>query len=216
MRHDAYFFFAEDLLQMPPAMVEVGAFNGEHYRRLHQAYQGTVVAYEASTANFLTLQKAIGDTPIIAHNQAVTGKPGEVASYEFRNRPESNSVMARELEVECVYSVEAVDLTGVLAANQLERIDVLFSNGEGGELGLLEEILAKPDLWARFGPMCISFHPQIYGQRTGNRMLDRLAPRAEIIKDVDNDWPCHLFINRDLLTQACTAAATIATHEPPP
>lgn len=145
VRHEAYFFFAEDRLQIPPVMV---------------------------------------------------------AFYEFRNRPESNSVVAREHEVERAYAVEAVDLTGVLATNQLQRIDVLFSNCEGGELGLLEEILAKPDLSARLGQMCISFHPQIYRQRTVNRMLDRLASRAEIIKDVDNDWPSHLFINRDLLTPA--------------
>lgn len=50
VRHDADFFFAADLLQMPPVMVEVAAFNSEHCRRLHQAYQDAVVAYEATTA----------------------------------------------------------------------------------------------------------------------------------------------------------------------
>lgn len=195
-RLDPYLFFAEDLLRQPPITVEVGSFTGRHCRLIYEAYHGTVIVYEAGRATFATLKKALGSHPIIAHNKAVTGRVGTATFYEYRDLPAANSIFDRQHKSGQAYAVDTVGIERILEENEIPHIDALFSNSEGAELGMLEEMIAKPHVWRSVRQMCISFHKQIYGTEPIDDILRRMAPRAEIIVDDQAPWPCHLFINR--------------------
>jgi len=60
-------------------------------------------------------------------------------------------------------------------------------------------VLSKPDLRDRLGQLCISFHGgRIYPQA---RTLDAIEKMSEffVVTTEENAWPCHLFVNKDLL-----------------
>ncbi len=195
-RQDPYLFYAADLLPDRPVLVEIGSITGEHVRRLREHFRSTVVVYEASPTNYARLSAAIEGTGVVAHQAAVTGEDGEVTFYEFEGRPSSNSILRRrKMDVAGQFTVRSVSVETVLAENDLDRIDVLFSNCEGAELSILDELIAKPALWQRIGQACISFHERIYGQRAVRRRLKAMLPFARIIKDTQSKWPCHLLIN---------------------
>lgn len=204
-RFDSYLFFAEDVIRPKPVMIEIGSFSGVHSRKLYEHYGSTIIVYEAGRENYKSLRSALGDLPVITRNQAVTGQNGEVTFYEFKNGPSANSTYRRWYErfryrgygLKQRYVVPAVSLEQVFIDNSIDHIDVLFSNCEGGELGMIEEIIAKPTVWARMTQFCVSFHPHIYGRRRMNAMLREMSKVAEIVYDAESRWPCHLLINRN-------------------
>jgi FkbM family methyltransferase len=197
-RLDPYFFFAEDVLAHEPVLVEIGSYTGDFARRLYETYKSRVIVYEAGAENYQKLTAALAGLPIVTHHEAVTGTDGTVTFYEFPGKPDSNSVLRRSKKkaVPVPGTVASTSVERMFVDNRIDRIDALFTNCEGGELGILDEMLAKPDVWRRVRQTCVSFHPQIYGPGRVRRLLRRMEPLAEIIKDTESKWPCHLFINR--------------------
>ena len=204
-RCDDYLFYARNLLPERPTIVEIGSFSGLHASTLYGRFGGRIIVYEASERNFASLVDALGGLPITTRRAAVTGADGDVELFEFADKPSSASIYSRherdkKQKLERRYSVRAVSIESIFSENNLDRIDILFSNCEGAELGLLKELASKPWLQDKLPQMCISFHGgRIYDQSEADALFERFAETHLIIED-DSKWPCHLFLHRSILS----------------
>ena len=204
-RCDAYLFYAKNLVPEQPTIVEIGSFSGTHASNLYRRLGGHIIVYEASERNFAALAEALQGLPITTKRAAVTGTDGDVELFEFVDKPSSTSIYSRhELDkkqkLERRYRVKGVSIESVLRDNNIDRIDILFSNCEGAEVGILNELTSKPWLHPKLLQMCISFHGgRIYDQREADALLDRFRESHLIIED-DSKWPCHLFLHRSVLS----------------
>lgn len=203
-RCDEYLFYARNFVPPRPTIVEVGSFSGVHASKLYQRLGGQIIVYEASERNFASLVAALQGLPITPRRAAVTGTDGEVDLFEFKDKPSSTSIYSRHERDErqklaqC-YKVRAVSIESVLSENEIDHIDILFSNCEGAELGIMNEVASKPWLQDKLPQMCISFHGgRIYDQSEADALVSRFLQSHLIIED-DSKWPCHLFLHRSIL-----------------
>jgi len=204
-RCDTYMYFAKNILPNKPVIVEVGSIRCAHGVKLCCRFNNKLymIVYEAGLENSVSMIEVAKKSglPITASRAAVTGKDGEVEFFEFIEHS-SNSVYPRhQLEgrhLRRISKVRSVSLETILTENDHDRIDLLFLNCEGGELGILEEVLSKPSLRTKLGQLCVSFHgDRIYPQ---SKTIDMVARMSEffVVVEEQNDWPCHLFVNKDL------------------
>lgn len=216
-REDKYMYYAANMLPDNPTIVEVGSIHGAHSIKLcnrfykDYRYGLTMIAYEAGKENFETLCQGISHVfpgsggvfyrPVTPHRAAVTGSDGEVEFFEFAE-VSSNSIYPRHIgegrRLRRTSKVRSVSLETIMAENKCPSIDLLFLNCEGGEVGVLKEVLAKPELRARMGQLCVSFHGgRIYPQGETVSLVEQMSEFFWVVEE-QNDWPCHLFINREL------------------
>jgi FkbM family methyltransferase len=213
-RCDTYMYFTPDTLPDRPNIVEVGSIHGAHGIKLCKKFNNnlTMIAYEAGQENYKSLCRGLSpfsishsggccQPRIVAHNAAVTGRDGEVEFFEFKEIS-SNSIFPRHVNegrnLKCVNLIKSVSLETVLKDNHLDRLDLLFLNCEGAELGILNEVLLKPLLRNRLGQLCVSFHGnRIYPQEKTDEMVQMMSEFFWVVEE-QNDWPCHLFVNKGL------------------
>jgi FkbM family methyltransferase len=217
-RCDTYMYFASNMLPDRPTIVEVGSIHGAHSVKLCDKfnrdgeYRLTMIAYEAGKENYETLCQGIRRVfpgsggvfyrPVISHRAAVTGSDGDVDFYEFEEIS-SNSIYQRHIaegrRLRRTSKVKSVSLDTVIAENKCSGIDLLFLNCEGAELGILREVLEKPQLRDRLGQLCVSFHGgRIYPQKETVDMVEKMSEFFWVVEE-KNDWPCHLFVNKNLV-----------------
>ena len=210
-RCDTYMYFASNMLPESPTIVEVGSIHGAHGIKLCDKFCNDliVIAYEAGKENFSTLldgilqeyKTAVSGIPIITRNAAVTGTDGEVEFFEFKEIS-SNSIYPRHTgegrNLRRTSKVRSVSIDTIMQENLCDRIDLLFLNCEGAELGVLEEVLTNASVRDRIGQLCVSFHGgRIYPQKSTLKMVERMSEFFWVVEEV-NDWPCHLFVNKSL------------------
>lgn len=217
-RCDTYMYFASNMLPENPVIVEVGSIHGAHSLKLEQKFYGdlTMIAYEAGQENYESLCKGINDGLIhcqpgtsgglwrpgtVSHRAAVTGTDGEVEFFEFEE-VSSNSIYPRHTgegrHLRRTSKVRSVSINTIMQENNCPRIDLLFLNCEGAELGVLEEVLSDVAVRDRIGQLCVSFHGgRIYSQDTTVDMVKRMSEFFWVTEE-QNDWPCHLFVNKGL------------------
>jgi len=204
-RCDTYMYFAANMLPVNPVIVEVGSIHGAHGIKLCKRFKNelTMVAYEAGIENNANLIRGVEDScaSIKTHRAAVTGSDGMVEFFEFAEIS-SNSIYPRHTgegrNLKRASNMRSVSIETIMAENDCSRIDLLFLNCEGAELGILEEVLAKPDLRNRMGQLCVSFHGgRIYPQEDTLSMVERMSEFFWVVEE-KNDWPCHLFVNKGL------------------
>jgi FkbM family methyltransferase len=193
------------MLPIDPVIVEVGSIRGAHGVKLCKKFDNklTMIAYEAGHENYESLAEGVqlSSAPITAHRAAVTGSDGDVEFFEFAEIS-SNSIYPRHRgegrNLRRTSKVRSVSLETIIKDNDCEQIDLLFLNCEGAELGILEEVLSKPGLRDRLGQLCVSFHGgRIYPECDTKDMVKKISDFFWVVKE-DNDWPCHLFVNKDL------------------
>jgi len=202
-RCDTYMYFASNVLPDMPIIVEVGSIHGAHGIKLCKKFDDNLrmIAYEAGNENYKTLCAGVNSTSIVPNRAAVTGSDGVVEFYEFEEIS-SNSIYPRHegegRHLRRTSSVRSVSINTILEENECDRIDLLFLNCEGAELGVLEEVLGNPGLRDRIGQLCVSFHGgRIYPQEETLDMVKRMSEFFWVTEE-QNDWPCHLFVNKNL------------------
>lgn len=205
-RCDKYMYFASNMLPSHPIIVEVGSIHGAHGIKLCKRFNNklTMVAYEAGAENYATLVKGVelAKAPILPCHAAVTGSDGEVEFFEFEEIS-SNSIYPRHTgegrHLRRTSKIASVSLDSITSiAGCCPYIDLLFLNCEGAELGILEEVLTKRDLRDKLGQLCVSFHGgRIYDQKETLQIVRRMSDFFWVVEE-QNDWPCHLFVNKSL------------------
>ncbi len=204
-RCDTYMYFAANMLPNNPVIVEVGSIHGAHGIKLCKKFSNNLImiAYEAGMENHVSLVLGVdlAGAPIIPRRAVVTGSDGMVDFFEFAEES-SNSVYPRHIKegrrLRRTSNIRSVSLETVLQENNCNRIDLLFLNCEGAELGILREVLAKPALRDRLGQLCVSFHGgRIYPQKETVDMVKKMSEYFWVVEE-KNDWPCHLFVNKGL------------------
>ena len=196
-RCDPYLFFARDILPSHPVMVEVGSFRALHAKALYDSFHARVIVYEASAENYANLLTEVSELPIEARHAAVTGTDGEIDFFEFTERS-SHSIFPRHRgerrTLKRRTKVRSISIEQVLGENELDRIDVLFCNCEGSELGIINEVLSKPRLCDRLSQLCVSFHGgRVYSRSKTRKLVERLSRDYLVIKDPCK-WGCYLFV----------------------
>jgi len=212
-RCDTYMYFASNMLPERPTIVEVGSIHGAHGNKLRRRFNDdlTMIAYEAGLENYDSLclgmpipvphSGGCHQPRIAVHRAAVTGIDGEVEFFEFEEIS-SNSVYPRHTgegrHLRRTSKVRSVSVKTIMQENGCDRIDLLFLNCEGAELGVLEEVLTDPSVRDRIGQLCVSFHGgRVYPQDETVEMVKRMSEFFWVTEE-QNDWPCHLFVNKGL------------------
>jgi len=202
-RCDPYMYFTSDVLPDNPVIVEVGSIHGAHGIKLCKKFNNklTMIAYEAGKENYDSLVDgvALAGAPILTRRAAVTGSDSIVDFFEFQEES-SNSIYPRHQgegrRLRHTSPVRSVSLTTIIRENNCSRIDLLFLNCEGAELGILEEVVAKPELRDKLGQLCVSFHGgRIYPQNETVKMVQKMSEFFWVVEE-QNDWPCHLFVSK--------------------
>lgn len=202
-RCDTYMYFASNMLPNNPIIVEVGSIHGAHGIKLCHRFNNAIkmIAYEAGQENYdsLVLGIARAGAPITAHRAVVTGFDGTIDFYEFAEES-SNSVYPRHNgEGRCLRrtsNIKAVSLNTIMKENDCRQIDLLFLNCEGAELGILNEVMINPYLRNKLGQICVSFHGgRIYPQEDTIESVRKMSEFFWVVEE-QNDWPCHLFVNK--------------------
>lgn len=202
-RCNRYLFFAENVLPKKPIFIDVGSRTGIHAIALLEKFKSLIIVYEACAKNYHTLCQAVSGSTIVTHQSAVTGKDGEIDFFRFASAS-SNSIYPRHqkevgMKLQQQTKVKSVSIESILTANDLSHIDILFCNCEGAELGIINEILSKPHLRNRLGQLCISFHGErIYPQAQTVNAIEKMSVYFLVITE-NNDYPCHLFVNKNLV-----------------
>jgi len=202
-RCDTYMYFASNMLPDNPVIVEVGSIHGAHGIKLCKKFNNelTMIAYEAGQENNASLVAGITNAgaPIVAHRSVVTGSDGTAEFYEFVEES-SNSIYPRHQgegrRLRRTSNIRSVSLSTIIEENDCSRIDLLFLNCEGAEIGILKEVLRRPELRDRLGQLCVSFHGgRIYPQQETEEMVRKMSEFFWVVEE-QNDWPCHLFVNK--------------------
>jgi FkbM family methyltransferase len=209
-REDKYMYFASNILPDDPIIVEVGSINGAHGIKLCKKFDNrlTMIECEAGRRNYETLKAQVslaGESRerISVVNSAITGLDGSTDFFEFEEISSNSTYPRHETEGRHLRErrkVETLSLTTLMQRNNCDRIDLLFLNCEGSELGILEEVLTKPELRNKIGQLCVSFHGgRIYPPEETIIMVQKMSDFFWVIEE-KNDWPCHLFVNKSLKT----------------
>lgn len=207
-RCNRYLFFAKGILPSEPVFVDIGSRTGIHAIALSEKFNSKVIVYEAHEENYHLLNKKVSESRIITHQLAVTGKDGETDFFEFPGGC-SNSIYPRHkqemgpdrasMKLIQKSKVKSTSVESILEMNDISRIDVLFCNCEGAELGIINEVLSKFDLRHRIGQLCISFHGgRIYPQTQTVDAIEKMSAYF-LVTTEKNDYPCHLFVNKNLV-----------------
>ena len=204
-RCDTYMYFSSNMLPDNPVIVEVGSIHGAHGIKLCKKLENqlAMIAYEAGQENHASLVAGIkkAGAPITPHRAVVTGSDGTAEFYEFVEES-SNSIYPRHQgegrRLRRTSKIRSVSLNTIMDENGCPRIDLLFLNCEGAELDILKEVLANPALRDRLGQLCVSFHGgRIYPQDATVEMVRKMSEFFWVVEE-QNDWPCHLFVNKGL------------------
>lgn len=208
-RCDTYMYFAVNQLPKNPTIVEVGSVHGAHGIKLCHKFNHelTMIAYEAGRENYASLVEGIkiAGSKMIPQRAAVTGKDGEVEFFEFEEIS-SNSIYPRHTgegrKLRRTSTLSSVSLETIIDTNNCAKIDLLFLNCEGAEIGILTEVLDKPALRDKIGQLCVSFHGgRIYPAADTLSIVKKMSEFFWVVEE-HNDWPCHLFVNKKSLN--CT------------
>lgn len=209
-RCNRYLFFAKDVLPSEPIFVDIGSRTGIHALTLSKKFRSKIIVYEAYEENYRLLNQEVCGSTIITHQLAVTGKDGETDFFAFPGGC-SNSIYPRHIQEAGLnrthmkliqkVKVKSTSVESILETNNIPHIDVLFCNCEGAELGIINEVVSKPDLRNKIGQICISFHGgRIYPQTQTIDAIERMSEFFLMITET-NDWPCHLFVNKNIVSR---------------
>lgn len=209
-RCNRYLFFAKGVLPSEPIFVDIGSRTGIHALALAKKFKSKIIVYEAYEENYHLLQQAVSGSAIITHQLAVTGEDGEADFFAFPGGC-SHSIYPRHVQeigpdrrnmklIEKV-KVKSTSVESILKTNNIPRIDVLFCNCEGAELGIINEVINNPSLRHKIGQLCVSFHgARIYPQ---TQTIDAIKKMSEffLMTTENNAWPCHLFVNKNVISK---------------
>ncbi len=198
----------KEFYHQEPIFVDIGSRTGIHAIALCKKFTSKVIVYEAQEENYRLLNQAVYGSTIITHQLAVTGKDGETDFFEFPGGC-SNSIYPRHtqeigldrasMKLIQKVKVRSTSVESILKTNNIPRIDVLFCNCEGAELGIIDEVVSKHDLRHKIGQLCISFHGgRIYPQTQTIDAIKRMSEFFLMTTEI-NDWPCHLFVNKNMI-----------------
>jgi FkbM family methyltransferase len=196
---DEFHFVNESILPENPSLVKVGVVGqGDIAAFQNLREKSFCIGYEPDDRNF---QKEINKNLFDRLYQMAVGIDGEVTLHRFRNTV-SNSVFARHTyDANCKLvdsvQVKSVSIKTVLKDNDLETLDVLILNCEGGELPILSDLVDK-SIRDRIGQICVSFHdPRIYPSSEKNKIMDSLCEFYHIVMGKPNSYiPDYLLIRK--------------------
>lgn len=191
-----YHVINQELLGDKPSLVKVGVVGTGDLDRFKELYpKGDVIAYEADPDNFNKY-----NTGKYKFHQKAVGNGGYMEFYKYSNIV-SHSTFPRHLkDANCrlvdTITVKSVSLEDILKDNNLNYLDVLILNCEGGELSIMESLKDKK-VRDKIGQICVSFHdPRIYPTAKKEKIFDELGQYYEIERGGGASIPDYLMCRR--------------------
>jgi FkbM family methyltransferase len=181
-------FINESILKDVPSLIKIGIIGILDLIKFKKLYpESKIITYEADEYNYLYNSKIIehNNTVTTAYNKAV-GKTGLIPFYIFKN-PQSNSIYPRHtLSNKCVLlksvNINSINIEQVFNENNLEYLDVLILNCEGGEIPILLDIINKK-LFNKIGQICVAFHdPRIYPTENKKNIINKLKNHYNVFQ----------------------------------
>ncbi len=184
---DEYHFINTSILRDDKqVLVKVGVVGFIDLNKFRQMYpHSNIIAYEADPDTFGKEIMSSSNCTNKLINKAV-GKNKQIALNRFTNNV-SNSVFPRhKYDPNCVYKdtvyVKSIDIDTVLSDNELDYIDVLILNCEGGELDIMKSLYNETTR-NKIGQICVSFHdPRIYPTREKEVILNDIGKYYHVVR----------------------------------
>lgn len=154
------------LLSAKSIVIDLGACEGEFAQMASERWGARVFAIEA---NPMIFQETYSDERVSKHNVAISDRTGVAKLYLAKN-PEGNSldVRHRDVSADSCIEVPCATLLDFMAANGIQKVDVLKVDIEGAEVALFRS-LSDDDL-RRFTQISVEFHD----------FIDTLGIRREV------------------------------------
>jgi FkbM family methyltransferase len=202
---DPYHFFNESIIpdDRPAVLVKVGIVGFTDLDKFRCIYPNSnIIAYEADPDNYSKSKNPEYPSPITRFINSAVGKSGSISLHRFTNCVSHSTFPRHTYDPNCVLKdtvvVRSVTLEEVFSENNLDYIDVLILNCEGGELDIMA-YLNLERVRNRIGQICVSFHdPRIYQPIHRTKLITALGPyyyikRGECPRGGIPDW---LFIRK--------------------
>jgi FkbM family methyltransferase len=190
----------DSILQPGDLFVDVGANIG-YYTLLASSRvgpSGKVVAIEASPAIFAQLREntlANGTTNTRLLNVAVSDSRRELLLYGgTRWNRGSTSAVVHEPDQIPEAKVAAVPIDELLLPEELQRVALIKIDIEGGELPVLERILATLDRYPKNLKLLVELAPQVSGARLRAAFDDLRAAGFEAFA-IENEYDTHWYLD---------------------
>jgi FkbM family methyltransferase len=156
-------------------VLDVGAYTGEWSREIYQRYEPRILAFEPMPQFYMAMKAAFADQPKVSvYNFGLSDSDRKVSmdlcgmgSSEFSS---SRGLHAAEVTIR--------DVLAVFQELQIEAVDVLKINIEGGEFPLLERML-ECNLLSRCNKIMVQFHKYVLPTRRAIDWRERLVCEIE-------------------------------------
>lgn len=173
---DATFGFLEATMENPEILVDadldeqsvvldVGAFVGQWCEKVAHRYGATVHAFEPAPQAVAALERRLGDDPRIVAHAVGLGARDETLAMEIHG-PGSTVYTGGSVDGD-LEQVELRDVAAVLDDLDVDRVDLMKVNIEGGEYDLFDRLI-ETDWLPRIRTVLIQFHewhPGAYRRR---------------------------------------------------
>ncbi len=176
---DEYHFIDTSLLKDSPTFVKIGVVGFTDLDKFRELYpKGRIIAYEADPDNFNGGMR-VAVSPIDKFYNKAVGPSGRMDLYRFTNRVSNSNYARHTYDPGCVLKdkieVSSVTLPEVLRENDLNYLDVLVLNCEGGELQIMHSF-EDPVIRSKIGQICVSFHdPRIYPTKEKEAIIESIG-----------------------------------------
>lgn len=196
---DEFHFVNESILPDNASLVKVGVVGHGDIAAFQKIRpKSFCIGYEADDRNF---QKEVNQNLFDRFYHMAVGNDGNVTLHRFKNTVSNSTFPRHTYDINCQHvdsvQVKSVSIKTVLKDNDLETLDVLILNCEGGELPILRDMVDE-DTRNRIGQICVSFHdPRIYPTSSKSEIMDKIGKYYHIIRGKPNSYiPDYLLIRK--------------------
>jgi FkbM family methyltransferase len=156
-------------------VLDVGSYTGEWTREIYARYQPRILAFEPVTQFYLEMKSAFADQPKVSVYNFGLSDSNRKASMDVCGMGSSEFSSGKGWQT---VEVEIRDVLAVFQELQIEAVDVLKINIEGGEFPLLERML-ECNLLARCNKIMVQFHKYVLPTRQAIRWREKLVTEIE-------------------------------------
>lgn len=175
LREDGSRHLVDHDLTAQSLVLDVGAYTGEWSQEIYTRYQPRIVAFEPAPQFYQQMHEAFLDRPKVSVYKFGLSNSNRKTSMDLRGLGTSEFSSGRGVET---IEVEMRDVLTVFEELQIEEVDLLKVNIEGGEFPLLERMLER-NLIARCNKIIVQFHKHLLPTRQAIQWREKLVNQIE-------------------------------------
>lgn len=163
-------------------VLDIGGYKGEWSDKIYNRFKCTVHVFEPVNEFYNNIMRHFGNNPkVIPHKFGLSNKDG--ISEIFIDNDSSSMFRGSKSE-----TIQLRNLPDFMSTHNIEFVDLIKINIEGGEYDLLDDVIAK-DMQGKFGNIQVQFHNFVGDcDNRRNRIHTELKKTHELTYNYEFVW----------------------------